>query len=399
MNRPRFAALASIVLCSISGLHARAADSPPPAVSPSPRPRPVVGEVTSVDADSGRLSLRSDDGSVVAVTLIEGAAVLKSRPGATDLTGATKLTLAEIAAGDRVMVRGAPGADKEIKARQVVVMARADISEKQAHERAEWRRGIAGVVTAVDAGTGEITVDAGAPEGRRPVVLATAGRKVRFRRYAHGSPRFADARESTLGDLAVGDQLRAVGEREGDGARFLPDQIVAGSFESRFGAVTSVDVEHGRIEITENGKSEPLAVVVGAKALLRRLPAEFAAMMAMRGGRPGEGGGKGGGEGRSGEKEGGGPGGGMGRGPGGGRMGGGNVTDMLDRLPEMGLKDLAVGDRVLVTTGAARPGEPLHAVTVVAGLEALAADPGKARTRAIDVGLPDRMLDAGMGMQ
>src|SRR5262249_60114730 len=93
------------------------------------------------------------------------------------LADATPMTAEEITVGDRVLARGTLGDDKSsIAARQVVVMTRGDIAQKQEKDRAEWRRrGVLGVVTAADAASGGITLRLGRIAGGATLVVATAG--------------------------------------------------------------------------------------------------------------------------------------------------------------------------------------------------------------------------------
>jgi hypothetical protein len=125
------------------------------------RAQRVLGEVTSADVEARRINLRTDAGDPIAVVADDKTSFLRAQPGARDLTGATPVTLPEIAAGDRLLARGILSDDKKtLAARQVVVMSRADIAQKQEQERAEWRRrGISGVVKAIGPAAREITVE------------------------------------------------------------------------------------------------------------------------------------------------------------------------------------------------------------------------------------------------
>ena len=80
---------------------------------------------------------------------------LRVPPGSKDLKEATPIQLSDLQAGDRILVRGKPGeAPGTFVAATVISMKKADIDEKQTHEREEWQRhGIGGLVKSVDAAT------------------------------------------------------------------------------------------------------------------------------------------------------------------------------------------------------------------------------------------------------
>ena len=109
-------------------------------------------------------------------------------------------------------------------------MNKADIAKKQEAERAEWRRrGILGVVSAVNPETKEITISSRSMAGTQSVIIPVA-EKVDMRRYAPDSIKFSDAKTGTVSEVKVGDQLRALGERSPDGSRFTAEKVVTGSF-------------------------------------------------------------------------------------------------------------------------------------------------------------------------
>jgi hypothetical protein len=394
------------------------ASAAPQAETPAgPAVQRALGEVTAVDADTRRISVKTDAGEPLTVLTDEKTALLRTQPGARDLAGATPLTLGEIAVGDRVLARGTAGAAGTLSARQVVVMARADIAQKQEQDTADWRRrGASGVITAIDAAAGQITVEVRSLMGSRTLIVSTAERKPTFKRYAPESVRFADARPSSFAELRVGDQVRVLGDRTPDGAKLLAEQVVSGSFQIVSGAVKSVE---GRsVTIEDHETSKPLVVALSPEALVRRLPSEMATRLAMRSrgaageaGRVGAAGGGTGAPGGPGRRPGGGEPGGRAEGgaereagapgEGGRRMGGGAPTlhDMLERLPALPVEQLKPGDQVAVSVTKAADGTRATAFVLLAGIEPLL----EARPRAAGgggeaLGLAAGALDMGLGV-
>jgi hypothetical protein len=332
--------------------------------------------VTTLDLSSRRLTVKTDPGAPVEVRADEKTVFLKARPGSSTLNDAAPARLEELAVGDRVLARGRLAQDKaSLVARQVVVMTHGDISAKQDAEREQWRRrGILGVVSAVDPARGEITLQARRPGGAPPLVIAAAGEGVRFRRYAADSVKFSDARPSALGDVRVGDQLRALGDRSEDGTRFVPEQIVFGTFRTVSGTVAQVDASGGELTVRDEESGKPVRVAVGPDARLRRIPAELGARM----GRWREGAGNAGGP--------------RGAGPGAG------AEDLLERLPPTTLAEIKPGDRVLVSSTKGSDAARINAIALVAGLEALAAPrmAGGRGARGGDSDLPPDLMDLGI---
>ena len=345
----------------------------------------AIGEVKSVDATAKQLTIKTDAGSVVAVSVTDKTTYKKLAPGEQSLTNATDVTFADVGEGDRIMARGTVAADqKSVPAVMVIVMTKGDLAKKQEAERAEWRRrGILGVITALKPESHEITIAHRAMGGNQSVVLQVSD-KTEMRRYAPDSIRFSDAKPSTFDELKVGDQLRALGDRTDDPLRFNPQKVVTGSFRTVGGVVTAIDPATGEIKINELEKKTPLTIVVKQDAVLRRFPPASEMGMLMGGFRGGQGGGGGAGGGQGqGQGQGqpaarpqgagaGGPGAG---GPGGGgRPGGGggfNINDMLERLPTISLADVKVGDTIVVSSTQGVDPHRLTAISLLTGADTL----------------------------
>ncbi|MBD0325855.1 MAG: hypothetical protein ICV68_05455 [Pyrinomonadaceae bacterium] len=345
-------------------------------------PNGVIGEVTNIDMTAKQMTVKTDAGSVVAVSLSDATVYMRIPPGEKTLDKATKITATDVGTGDRVFARGKMADDrKSVPARMLIVMTKADIAKKHERDRAEWqRRGIAGVISALNADTKEITV---ATRGRGPaappVIINASAANVTFRRYKPDSVKFSDAKPSSFAELKVGDQLRALGERSADGAHFTPEEIVSGSFRTVGGPVLAVNAAANEVRLNDLTSKQPITVAIRPDSVLRRIPPEMAAMLAMRmggGGGPGQAGGgrpsQGGPGGATGGPSGGGAG---GQGGGGGRMGGGgggvDFQEILERLPTITLAELKAGDMIIVSsTSGAEPGR-VTAIAVVSGVEPL----------------------------
>lgn len=340
---------------------------------PSITAKGAIGEVQSIDSTAKQLTIKTDAGSTLTVSLSDKTVYKRLAPGEQSLTNATDIALSDVAAGDRVWARGTVSEDrKSVPAAMVVVMTKGDIAKKQEAERAEWRRrGILGVITALKPDTKEITIQHRAMGATQSVIIPVS-EKTEMRRYAPDSIKFSDAKPSQFGELKVGDQLRALGDRSEDGLRFTAQKIVTGSFLTVAGVVTAVDPATGEIKVNELEKKDPLTIVIKGDSVLRKFPS--AGEMASFGGfGRGAGGGASGGQsqtqgaGRQGGAAGGGPGG------GGPRGGGFNINDLLERLPTISIADVKVGDTIIVSsTRGLDPGR-LTAIALVSGADTLLA--------------------------
>ncbi|HYK19571.1 MAG TPA: hypothetical protein VEV42_02480 [Pyrinomonadaceae bacterium] len=343
---------------------------------PNIAPKYAIGEVKSIDATAKQLTIKTDAGSMVTVSLSDKTTYKRLAPGEQSLTNATDVTFADLGEGDRVMARGTVSEDhKSVPAFMVIVMTKGDIAKKQEAERAEWRRrGILGVITALKPEAHEITISNRTMAGTQSVTIALND-KTEMRRYAPDSIKFGDAQPSKFEELKVGDQLRALGDRSEDPLHFKAQKVVTGSFRTVGGVVTAVDPATGEIKINELEKKHPLTIVIKHDAVLRKFPSEMGGMGFGRGpGGPGGGGGgapAGGGGGQ--QAQGGAPrpqGGGPGAGGPGGRPGF-NINDMLERLPTISIADVKVGDTIIVSSTQGVDPTRLTAISLVTGADTL----------------------------
>jgi hypothetical protein len=383
----------------------------------------LVGAVQAIDPANGQITLHTDDGKTVKITPHAGARFLRLPPGEKSLSNATPITAGDIGPGDRVLARGELSDDKTaLAASTLVVMTKADIAKKQQADQAEWRkRGIGGLVTAVNAEAGEVTINTRTAEGLKPLVIV-AGANTMVSRYAPDSVKFADAKPSKIADIKPGDQVRALGTKSEDGTRYAAEEVVSGSFRNVAATVISIDPAANTMKVMDLAVKKPLLVHVNADSVMRKLPETVARMIAMRasGGASGSGdaAGAGGGQrppgasGAAGGAAGGGPGGaaasGAPGGPGGAagpagagmRSRGGDMQQMLEHMPAIKLEDLKAGDAIIVSsTEGTDPGQ-VTAITLVAGVEPIltAAPGGSQRARMLGSWNLDMDMGGG-GMQ
>jgi len=370
-------ALGALLVFGVGFGRAAAQPADPAGKASSTVPR-IVGEVTGIDAARREITLKTDSGGLIVVRTDDRTSFLRAQPGARDLSGASPLTLGEVAVGDRLVARGTLAEDKKtLTGRQIVVMTRSDIAGRQEQERADWRRrGLAGVVKSLDPGAGQITVETRSLVGSQTVVVATADRRASFKRYAPDSIRFSDAVPSSFAELQVGDQMRVLGDRTPDGARILAEQVVSGTFHIVSGAVKAV--RGGQVTMLDNESGRALTVTVGPDAMVRRLPPETAARLARRV--------------RSGASR-------PESGDGSARAGGTTLQEMLERLPAMPIEELKTGDQIAVSSPRSRAPGRLIAAVLLAGIEPLLQPRSRRGAGGVEaVGLAPGTLDLELGV-
>jgi hypothetical protein len=387
-----------------------------PVAAPAQQPAPataaskVIGTVQTIEAQAGKAQIRNDAGAVWTVDISDKTLVLRVPPGERDLKKASRIPLTDVTAGDRVLARGPAGADpNSLTATSLIVMTKADIAQKEAHDQAEWqRRGIGGVVTAVDPAAQTVTVNVRSMGTVKPVTIQLASGAV-VRRYAPDSVKFADAKPSTLAEIGVGDQVRALGDRSEDGTHFTAEELVSGAFRTIPAQVVSTDPAADTVVVQNLENKQTITVHVNQDTLMRRIPEEMARMMAMRlhsgaaggppgaAGQPGSGGPPSGGQSQrppGSDTASGGPGGGWRQGGGAARRG--DLQQMLERMPPVTIADLKKGDALIISSSASADTKNITAINLIAGVEPfLAAAP---RTAGGQYNLGSWNLDMNGGM-
>ena len=132
----------------------------PSATNSTTRP---VGTVKAISGNT--ITVTTDSGTEILVRVQPSTRIVRPAPGPKDLKDAPSVPLAELQAGDRMIIRGSVADDgKSVVASSILVMTKADIQQRQEHEREDWqRRGVGGLVKAVDPGNATITLLSGAP--------------------------------------------------------------------------------------------------------------------------------------------------------------------------------------------------------------------------------------------
>jgi hypothetical protein len=330
----------------------------------------VMGTVTAVSGNA--VTVKTDAGATVNVTVADSARVLKTAPGQKTLTGATKIAVSDMGAGDRVLmvVAGDPPT-----ASIVVVNKASDVAAMHQQEQADWaRRGVGGLVKAVDASAGTVTIT----QGTRTITIQTSA-STSFRRYAPDSAKIEDAQPSTLAAIQAGDQLQALGDKNPDGSQVTAGEVVSGTLRNIAGTVVSVDASASTFTVKDLATRKTVTIKTTADSDLRKLDPQMAQMVAARlraagAGAPGA-------APAGGQAQGPGQGQGQGSAPGGGgqwRQAGGaggsgggagaSMARLLARSPQIQVGDLHKGDAVMIVATSGTP-DAATAIRLVAGVE------------------------------
>ncbi len=351
-----------------------------------------VGAIKKIDGST--ITLTADNGRDFTVSVQGPTKILRIEPGQTDLKSATPIQLANLQAGDRILVQGKASADgKTIGAIRIVAMKHADVEAKNEREREDWdKRSVGGLVTSVDPSTGTVSISVAALGGSKTTAVHTTN-KTAFRRYAPDSVKFDDAKPSALDQIKPGNQLRALGTRSADGTELAADQIVSGAFRNIAGTIISVDAASNSMTVMDLIAKKPVVVKITSQSQLRKLAPEIAQRIAFRlrgagaaggaaaGSSPGPGSGAGSPGGSGGAPSAGGQNGGFSRAggaggaPGGAGTGGAraDLQQILNRMPAASISDFQKGDAVMVVSTEGTDSGGVTAITLVGGVDAILA--------------------------
>lgn len=328
------------------------------------KPTYFAGDVAAVNAKSFAITTKTGQTEVM---LTEKTVYKKASAEDFNLATATPGALTDIGVGDKVTVSALLAADgKSMNARTVYFVTKADIEAKNARINEDWRkRGIKGRVTAVNPQTNQITVEMRSLTSSTTLMLRPK-EKAKFLRYAQDSVRYDEASKSSLPEVKIGDEIRALGERNADGTGFAAEEIITGAFQTIAGTIKSVDPAKNEMVIKNLQTGKDVTVSVNEASVVKRFPAEQAERMAgfMSGG---AGGVRPAGQGAAP------PSGGQGQTPGPGRVGPagarGGIDDMLERFPNITTADLKAGDMIAVSSTKNATMDRVKAIKLLAGVE------------------------------
>jgi hypothetical protein len=169
-----------------------------------------------------------------------------------------------------------------------------------------------------------------------------------------------------LAELKVGDQLRALGTRSADGARFTPEGVLSGSFQTIGGAITEINAGTREIKINDHQSHQAITISVSRDSSLRRLTPELLALLAppMTGtsaATPAQSNGN-------------------------TPKADGDLQEMFDQLPTLTLQELKPGESILISS--TRGAEPTRvtAIAVVSGVGPLLQNAQAGRASAVALG-------------
>jgi hypothetical protein len=333
----------------------------------------TFGTINSTQAD--RFTFSPDSGGEVTVKLSTSTKILRVPPGDKDLKNAMPLQPQDLQHGDRVLVRGQASVDgRSISALAVIVMKQADVSAKQERDREDWqKRSVGGLVSAIDAAGGTITISSAGVGDNRNVSVHTTKNTI-VRRYASGSVRFDDAQPSSPDQIKPNDQLRARGNRSADGSELAAEEIVFGTFRNLAGTITAIDPASNSMTVQDAIGKSSVVVRVAPDSQIKKLQVEMAQRIARRlKGGSGEDGGQvaarpaqsstpNGNTSEHGQ---------FSRGPGGVQSGNGapDLQRFLGRIPSSTMADLQKGDAVMIVSTLGADSNTVTAITVLAGVE------------------------------
>lgn len=346
---------------------------------PSASKTRTVGTIKSISGST--VTLATDSGSEVTVLLQSSTRLLRMAPGQTDLKQATPIQLLDLQVGDRLLAGGSStDGGKSVAATSAVVMTKADVAAKQEQDREDWqKRGVGGVVKAVDAGTGTVTLSTGTLSANSALAVHVSKETI-IRRYAPDSVKFDDAKPGALDQIRPGDQLRARGNKSDDGKELAAEEIVSGTFRNVAGTVLASDPSNSTVTLTDLATKRPVTMKITSDSQLRKLPPTMAQGIAMRlkgaspNGPPGASAASTSAPSRGSEV------------PGGGGAGfrQGAPPDfqrMLSRLPAITLADLQKGEALMIVATEGSVEGPSTAIILLSGVEPiLSAAPSQAST-------------------
>lgn len=319
----------------------------------------VTHKTGSVQSIQGRtIVLKDDAGQEIKVTIQENARILRVAPGQTDLKSAVPMTVSDIQAGDRMLVRGQAGDSADsVAASSIIVMRKGDVAEKQQQDRMEWQRhGTGGIVTSIDSGAGTVTLSLTPTQN---VVVKTTP-QTSFLRYAPNSVKFEAAVKAQFSEIKVGDQLRARGTRTPDGKELTANEVISGTFRNIAGTITGIDAGASTLTIKDVLGKKNVKVKISGDTQMRKLPEQLAQRIAffLKSPEAAQAAAA-----RFQQRAGGGAG---GQRPGGGSP---DFQQMISRLPAVTVADLKKEEAVMIVSTPGTGNSEVSAITLLSGVE------------------------------
>ncbi len=280
----------------------------------------------------------------------------KISPENPKITAAIESALSEISKGDKILVTGIVSAGKKsITAQTIYLVTKSDLAQKLSVERNRWQtHGVAGKVVAIDLITQQITLAIRSLQGEIKVILLPK-ENAEYLRYATDSAKFADAVSGSLADVKIGNQLRAMGEKSADGLIFLAEKYLFGSFKMLAGNIKSLDIAKNELTITDMQSKKLIVISLKNNTVLKKFPPEIAQMMAMQ---------------MQAEKA----------QPQTVKPTRRNFDEMLERLPNLNISELKIGDAIGISCIIGTTPDKYTAVKLLSGVEPFLKPPQIAKT-------------------
>jgi hypothetical protein len=391
-------------------------------VAAAQAPTSFPGTVTAISGTT--LTVKTDAGDSRQVDVPAEATLKRIAPGQKDLSTAVDITFADLATGDRVLVKLDPSATgPNGVALRIIAIKQADVAAKQAKEREEWaRNSLGGLVKSVDPASGVILVTSGSGATAKTITVNTTKTTV-LKRYAPASVSYDSATAAPIDSIHAGDQLRARGAKSADGTQIAAEEVVSGTFRNISGAISTIDSAAGTFTLKDLATKKVVTIHVSKDAQMRRIPDMMARLLAARlngGSASGSGArasyagasataapgsaasatpGSTAGAPRTGGGQWTGQGGGQSSGQGGSQWagqgaGGGDPNQMLTRLPPIQIADLKKGDAVMLV--ATDGTTDFTAITLLAGVDALLEAPAASQALLNNWSMGSGSPDAGI---
>jgi hypothetical protein len=240
-----------------------------------------IGPIKAINGNV--ITLAPQSGPEITANVQPNARILRLAPGEKDLKNATAIQLQDLQVGDTVRVRGYASADgKSIATLEVIVITRSAVAAVSSQISQDWqKRGIAGIVSAVDPATGTVTISIPSLAEKKTVTIHTTSSTIIYR-YAPDSAKPEDAKAIPVQGILAGDQLRVRGNRNADGSEITAEEIYTGVFPQFTGTIKSIDASAGTLSVQDLVTKKTVQLKVSADSQLHRVPAEMAHQMALR---------------------------------------------------------------------------------------------------------------------